>query len=195
MFAGSNKPLFPADMDWTTGKAQHTPQQPYHPYASSWDADGQNVYQELALTAQWLLIPAIALVLGKTCRRRCSILDNREVRLVLIYIISAGLVWLFGQMFYHFVEGAAESERNKDARSLLSQYASVQKKLEDALSASDLAILNSVRPIAVAESHHWDLDGALYFAVTVTGTIGYGNFAPSTPAGRIFTIFYAVLGQ
>ena len=69
MFAGSNKRLFPAVMDWTTGKARHTPQQPYHPYASSWDADGQNVYQELALTAQWLLIPAIALVLGKTCRR------------------------------------------------------------------------------------------------------------------------------
>ena len=31
------------------------------------------------------------------------------------------------------------------------------------------------------------------FAFTIVSTIGYGSFAPKTPGGQIFTVFYALV--
>ncbi|XP_004624244.1 potassium channel subfamily K member 16 [Octodon degus] len=41
---------------------------------------------------------------------------------------------------------------------------------------------------------NWDFGSSFFFAGTVVTTIGYGNLAPSTEAGRIFCVFYALLG-
>jgi len=35
---------------------------------------------------------------------------------------------------------------------------------------------------------------ALYFSVTTLATVGYGDFAPVTDLGKIFTIFYIFIG-
>jgi hypothetical protein len=35
---------------------------------------------------------------------------------------------------------------------------------------------------------------AVYFCVITLATVGYGDFAPTTPLGRLFTIFYVLLG-
>ncbi|XP_077867519.1 uncharacterized protein LOC144356718 [Saccoglossus kowalevskii] len=40
----------------------------------------------------------------------------------------------------------------------------------------------------------WDLSGALFFVTTVITTIGYGNIAPITNRGRLFCIFFAMVG-
>jgi len=40
----------------------------------------------------------------------------------------------------------------------------------------------------------WNFMGSLYFCFTVITTIGYGTYTPSTEAGRLFCIFYALLG-
>ena len=47
-------------------------------------------------------------------------------------------------------------------------------------------------------AYHW-LEGwsyldALYFCVVSLATVGYGDFTPTTPIGRLFTIFYLING-
>jgi hypothetical protein len=40
----------------------------------------------------------------------------------------------------------------------------------------------------------WTLFQSFYFAVLTLTTVGYGDFAPQTTAGRAFTIFYILIG-
>lgn len=42
--------------------------------------------------------------------------------------------------------------------------------------------------------NYWDWPNAVIFAATVITTIGYGNVAPKTSAGRVFCIFYGLFG-
>lgn len=40
----------------------------------------------------------------------------------------------------------------------------------------------------------WNWIDALYFSVITLTTVGYGDFSPQTTGGKIFTIFYIILG-
>ncbi|XP_010866583.2 potassium channel subfamily K member 5a [Esox lucius] len=42
--------------------------------------------------------------------------------------------------------------------------------------------------------NNWNWPNAVIFAATVITTIGYGNIAPKTTAGRVFCIFYGLFG-
>ncbi len=44
----------------------------------------------------------------------------------------------------------------------------------------------------IAEGWSW-IDAIYFSAITLT-TVGYGDFAPQTDLGKIFTIFYVVTG-
>ncbi len=35
---------------------------------------------------------------------------------------------------------------------------------------------------------------SLYFSVITLTTVGYGDFSPTTPVGKVFTMFYVVVG-
>lgn len=41
---------------------------------------------------------------------------------------------------------------------------------------------------------HWSLLNALYFCVITLTTVGYGDFTPHNDIGKIFTIFYVIIG-
>ena len=40
----------------------------------------------------------------------------------------------------------------------------------------------------------WDPLDALYFSVTTLATVGYGDLAPTTDLGKLFTIFFVLAG-
>jgi voltage-gated potassium channel len=40
----------------------------------------------------------------------------------------------------------------------------------------------------------WSLLDAFYFCIVTLATIGYGDFAPKTAAGKLFTIAYIIVG-
>ena len=40
----------------------------------------------------------------------------------------------------------------------------------------------------------WSWINSIYFSVITLTTIGYGDYSPQTEAGKLFTIFYIVIG-
>ena len=40
----------------------------------------------------------------------------------------------------------------------------------------------------------WGWIDALYFSVITIATVGYGDFAPQTPLGKLFTVGYLIFG-
>ncbi len=41
---------------------------------------------------------------------------------------------------------------------------------------------------------HWTFINTLYFCVVTLGTVGYGDIAPQTEVGRLFTVAYIIVG-
>jgi len=41
---------------------------------------------------------------------------------------------------------------------------------------------------------HWTVLNAVYFCVVTLGTVGYGDITPTTDLGKLFTIFYIIVG-
>jgi|GEM_PF-273725 voltage-gated potassium channel len=40
----------------------------------------------------------------------------------------------------------------------------------------------------------WSLLDTLYFCVVTLGTVGYGDITPKTDEGKLFTVFYIIIG-
>ncbi|XP_052127576.1 two pore potassium channel protein sup-9-like [Frankliniella occidentalis] len=90
---------------------------------------------------------------------------------------------------------ALESETEKRRRDVLDY---VERKLiqKYSVSTDDFKLFETI--ILKSEPHkagqQWKFAGAFYYATTVLTTIGYGHSTPSTVAGKLFTMFYAIMG-
>ena len=48
--------------------------------------------------------------------------------------------------------------------------------------------------VSMMSIEDWDWEDALYFSCSTVATVGYGDLHPNTDSGKVFTIFYILLG-
>ncbi|CAM2111327.1 potassium channel subfamily K member 5 isoform X1 [Caretta caretta] len=90
----------------------------------------------------------------------------------------------------------AATEDYKDKKTeLLKEFPCLgQEGLEKILQVVSDAAGQGVAITGNKTFNNWNWPNAVIFAATVITTIGYGNVAPKTPAGRVFCIFYGLFG-
>uniref|UniRef100_A0A8C0SHY6 Potassium channel subfamily K member 4 n=1 Tax=Canis lupus familiaris TaxID=9615 RepID=A0A8C0SHY6_CANLF len=116
--------------------------------------------------------------------------------LVLLYLVSGALVF---QALEQPHEQQAQRELGEVREKFLRAHPCVSdqdlgsfiKEVADALGGGANPDTNST-----SNNNHsaWDLGSAFFFSGTIITTIGYGNAALRTDAGRLFCIFYALVG-
>ena len=55
-------------------------------------------------------------------------------------------------------------------------------------------VLLVVGAVFYTRVEHWTVLNAVYFCVVTLGTVGYGDITPTTDLGKLFTIFYIIVG-
>ncbi|XP_052616704.1 potassium channel subfamily K member 4 isoform X3 [Peromyscus californicus insignis] len=117
--------------------------------------------------------------------------------LVLLYLVSGALVFqALEQPYEQQVQKKLEDGRDK----FLKDYPCVsQENLTKFIKLVAEALGGGANPDTswTNSSNHssaWNLGSAFFFSGTIITTIGYGNTALQTDAGRLFCIFYALVG-
>ncbi|MGB0850712.1 MAG: potassium channel family protein [Bacteroidia bacterium] len=55
-------------------------------------------------------------------------------------------------------------------------------------------IIISLGTVAYHFLEGWSWVDSFYFSVVTLTTVGFGDFAPQTDAGKLFTVFYIIMG-
>jgi voltage-gated potassium channel len=85
----------------------------------------------------------------------------------------------------------------KPFRNVTRLYRGLRSALDDATVQGLLTLtftLVMIASVFYAFVEGWSFLDSAYFAVVTIATIGYGDFVPKTPAGKIFTIAYVICG-
>ncbi|XP_003203967.1 potassium channel subfamily K member 16 [Meleagris gallopavo] len=107
---------------------------------------------------------------------------------------------LLGAMVFQLLEKQAETHsRNQfhlEKLQFLQNYTCLDRQaLEQFIQVLMEAWEKGVNPEQNSTNpSNWDFSNSFFFAGAVVTTIGYGNRSPSTVAGQIFCVFYALLG-
>nr|XP_057936839.1 potassium channel subfamily K member 6 [Doryrhamphus excisus] len=106
---------------------------------------------------------------------------------------------LFGALVFSSIERPVEEELRRDLDALKRSFlnhscvsaADLELFVSQVLSANRYGVTvhrNSSGP------SNWDLTSAMFFANTLVTTVGYGQTAPLSDTGKIFSIVYALIG-
>ncbi|KAI1707985.1 ion channel domain-containing protein [Ditylenchus destructor] len=117
-------------------------------------------------------------------------LNKRTKRAVLL--LSATLLYLtFGALVFGYFEYEYDLQLREEIRE--ARLAMHRKYNFD---GKDFALLEQVvvKSIPFAAGLQWKFLGAVYFAVTVVTTVGYGHSAPATAPGKLFCMIFALVG-
>ncbi|XP_065407172.1 potassium channel subfamily K member 4 isoform X2 [Chrysemys picta bellii] len=125
--------------------------------------------------------------------RRATVLALLTV--VLVYLVSGAFV-------FRLLEQPHESRQQEALQvareQFLQRYRCVPSQeldtlilhVRDTMGAGADPTANSTN----GTSTNWDMGSAFFFAGTIITTIGFGNTSPKTEGGRLFCIFYALVG-
>ncbi|XP_070815584.1 potassium channel subfamily K member 9-like [Chaetodon trifascialis] len=106
-------------------------------------------------------------------------------------ILSIVVYLLIGAAVFDALESDSENSKKKALEQRLNEMKRKYGLTEDDYREIERVVLQSEPHRA---GRQWKFTGAFYFAITVITTIGYGHASPRTDAGKIFCMFYAVLG-
>ncbi|XP_039625293.1 potassium channel subfamily K member 4-like isoform X1 [Polypterus senegalus] len=120
----------------------------------------------------------------------------------LLTIFVAVLFYLvLGAFIFRVLEEPYESQQHidvyiKKSYFLLNHSCVSPEQLDELIADVVLAVGSGVDPVSVSSnfSTRWDLASAFFFSGTIITTIGFGNISPKTDGGRLFCIFYALIG-
>ncbi|XP_015790587.1 potassium channel subfamily K member 16 isoform X2 [Tetranychus urticae] len=112
----------------------------------------------------------------------------------ILYVVIGGTVF----MILESAQSEADKERERDTllqiKDILIDMNLTNEDNED----RRLKMLNIIgQRESVLDPEYamrWGFFNSFFFAITVVTTVGYGHLSPSTPAGRIFCIIYALFG-
>lgn len=102
--------------------------------------------------------------------------------------------------FTYLLVGAAvfdalESQNESDVRrELNSEEMKLRTKYNISISAYDELRANIWKVQPYKNGRQWKFPGAFYFSLTVITTIGYGHSTPQTDSGKVFCMWYALVG-
>uniref|UniRef100_A0A8C8RA13 Potassium two pore domain channel subfamily K member 4 n=1 Tax=Pelusios castaneus TaxID=367368 RepID=A0A8C8RA13_9SAUR len=124
--------------------------------------------------------------------RRATVLALLAV--VLIYLVSGAFV-------FRLLEQPHESRQQEALQVAREQFLQRHRcvpsqELDDLIVHVRDAMGAGVDPAANSTNAttNWDMGSAFFFAGTIITTIGFGNTSPKTEGGRLFCIFYALVG-
>ncbi|XP_037789554.1 two pore potassium channel protein sup-9-like [Penaeus monodon] len=117
-------------------------------------------------------------------------MKKQNVRTLSLIVITLTYL-LVGAAVFDALESEHESRKSQ-------ALAKIEKKLIEKYSIehNDYLLLETIvlSEVPYKAEQQWKFVGAFYYATTVLTTIGYGHSTPSTIPGKIFTIFYAMVG-
>ncbi|KAM9468581.1 potassium channel subfamily K member 13 [Clarias gariepinus] len=127
------------------------------------------------------------------CRWPWVNIDIARIMLLGLFLV---LYLFFGAAVFSALERPSELEAHERWNKKLADF-----EQEHSVSLEDLHVLlkdyeeaNSAGVWVHGQTTFWDFPGALCFVATVISTIGYGLAAPTTTFGRIFLIFFGLIG-
>ena len=133
-----------------------------------------------------------------------------NLKLLLVLSIYA-LIVCIGAGVFHALERPAEVLRKAEALAAVAKFDAAVAKMtvvNAALSTlipdsaasvynltAELAVIQTYAPsVGPTDFNNWGFTGAFFFSSTIVTTVGYGTFAPETDGGKVFLIFYALVG-
>ncbi|KAK2881411.1 hypothetical protein Q8A67_018679 [Cirrhinus molitorella] len=132
-------------------------------------------------------------------RKGCGcIWSHINIDLARIFLLWFVIVFyaLFGAAVFSALERPSELEAhcrwNRQLAEFIQDHQVSSEDLCELLGHYEEAINAGIR--IEARRPRWDFSGAFYFVATVASTIGFGMAAPATLNGKIFLIFYGLIG-
>ncbi|XP_063146350.1 potassium channel subfamily K member 16-like [Candoia aspera] len=125
---------------------------------------------------------------------------NRQLSWTLTLVLGYLFYLLLGAMVFQLLERQAEAQSRDQFQmeklKFLQNYTCLDRQaLEQFVQVIMEAWEKGVNPEGNSTNpSNWDFSNSFFFAGTVVTTIGYGNLAPSTVAGQVFCVFYALFG-